>query len=408
VKRTVIGALALVSLLAACGDDNDNATADARPGASVASAPVAGTTNDDPIIIGAAIAQSGLLGQYDGEVLTGMRLAMERINAAGGVGGRPLELVVADHHTDLAQVESAALQVLGQGADFVVTSADYDFGAPAALAATEAGVVSLGGAGAPEYGREGLGPLLFNVFQGTPTEAAVMAEWGFSAQGWRRPYLLGDTTFEYTKSVCELFEQAWTTLAGPQSIAGRSKFANGDPSIAGQVSDIAGADDADVIVLCSYPPGGASAIRQIRSGGIDLPIIGSAAFDGSYWLEAVPDLSDFYHPTMVASAGDDPNAAVNEFLAAAKPAGGPVYALVGYEIVETVALGVERAGTTDGAALARAIESFTDEPFLVGPTTYTPECHIPLGRPMAVMQVQAGTPSFLEYVTPTALPKTAC
>jgi branched-chain amino acid transport system substrate-binding protein len=337
-----------------------------------------------------------------------MRLAMERVNAAGGVGGRQLELIVADHHTDLAQVESAALQVLGQGADVVVTSADYDFGAPAAQAATEAGVVSLGGAGAPEYGREGLGPLLFNVFQGTPTEAAVMAEWGFSTQGWRKPYLLVDTTFEYTKSVCDLFEQAWTTLAGPQSIAGRSKFANDDPSIAGQVSDVAATEDADVIVVCSYPPGGASAIRQIRSAGIDLPIIGAAAFDGSYWLEAVPDLSNFYHPTMVASAGDDPNVAVNEFLAAAKPAGGPVYALVGYEIIETIARGIERAGTSDGPALALALETFTDEPFLVGPTTYTAECHIPLGRPMAVMQVQGGTPSFVEYVTPTALPATPC
>ena len=30
---------------------------------------------------------------------------------------------------------------------------------------------------------------------------------------------------------------------------------------------------------------------------------------------------------------------------------------------------------------------FTDEPFLVGPTTYTTDCHIPLGRPMALVQI---------------------
>jgi branched-chain amino acid transport system substrate-binding protein len=245
------------------------------------------------------------------------------------------------------------------------------------------------------------------VYQATPTEAAVMAEWGY-AKGWRHPYLLVDTSYEYTRSVCDLFEQAWDGLAGPGAIAGKSTFLNSDPSVASQVTAVNGHQEADVVVICSFPPGGASAVRQLRTGGVDLPLLGVAAFDGRYWLDAVPDLSDFFYPTMVASAGDDPNPAVNAFLSAVKPAGGPVYALVGYEIVETVKLGIERAGTTEGVALAKAIETFSDEPFLAGPTTYSAECHIPLGRAMATMQIQGGTPSFVEYVTPTSVPPSPC
>jgi branched-chain amino acid transport system substrate-binding protein len=410
VKRICLAALAVASLLAACGDDDDTAT-DSTSSASAtgaAGAPGApGAATGEPIVLGAAIAQSGLLELYDTELVRGIRYAIDEVNAAGGAGGRPMALVVADHGTDIARVASATEDVLDQGADVVVTTSDYDFGAPAALEATEAGVVSIGGAGAPEYGREGLGPLSFNVYQATPTEAAVLAEWGY-AHGWRKPYLFVDTSFEYTKSVCALFEEAWTALAGPDSIAGTSTFLNSDPSIASQVTAVKGTTDADVAVMCSYPPGGASAIRQLRTGGVDLPILGAAPFDGTYWLEAVPDLSDFYHASMASSAGDDPNPAVNAFLAAAKPAGGGVYVLVGYEIVETIKRGVEKAGTTEGVALAHAIETFTDEPFLVGPTSYTADCHIPLGRPMAIQQIQAGVASHVEYVTPKALPASPC
>jgi branched-chain amino acid transport system substrate-binding protein len=415
-KRALCALLVSVALIAACGDDDDDTTsatsattaAGASGDATTAASGAGGEGSGEPIIIGAAVAQSGGFELYDNEVLTGIRYQMEKVNATGGIAGRQVELVVADHKTDVAQVESATRQVLDQGADLVVTTADYDFGAQAALVAGQANVVSMGGAGAPEFGKEGLGPLHFNVYQGTPTEAAVMAEWGFNDKQWKRPYLLADTSIEYSKSVCDLFEQAWTDVAGPDSIAGKSTFLSSDPSIASQVSAINGASDADVLVLCSYPPGGASAIRQVRTGGIDLPILGVAAYDGTFWLEAVPDLSDFYYPTMVSSAGDDPSAAVNEFLAAAKPAGGAIYALFGYEIVETLKIGVEKAGTTEGKALAAAIETFTDEPFLVGPTSYTTECHIPLGRNMAMLEIQGGTPKFLEYVTPKALPESPC
>lgn len=419
-RRVLCTGAVLVLLLAACGgQDEPAADEEASPSeesaAEETSAADEATTaeeeesatedSDEPIILGAAVAQSGGFELYDNTQLDGIRAAIEEVNADGGANGRMFELVVVDNQTDPAQVEAATRQVLEQGADVVVTTPDYDFGAQAALAAAEAGVVSIGGAGAPEFGREGLGALHFNVFQGTQTEAAAMAEWGYNQQGWRNAYLLEDTSIEYSKALCDLFEQSWTELGG--AVAGRSSFLNGDPSIANQVTDVRGAQ-ADVVLVCSYPPGGASAIRQLRTGGVTLPLFGGAGFDGTFWLEAIPDLSDFYHPAMVSSAGDDPNPAVNEFLSSVDVSGGTIYALFGYEIVETIRRGVEIAGTTEGAALAEAIESFGDEDLLVGPTTYSTECHIPVGRPMAILEIQEGAASFVETVEPSVLPDAPC
>jgi branched-chain amino acid transport system substrate-binding protein len=412
-RRAFAAATAALVLLtvAGCGGDNSGSSAAttvaggaATTGAGSATTAGGGAAGK-PIVIGAAVAQSGGFELYDNEVIKGMQYQMDKINAAGGVGGRKFELVVADHKTDPAQVESAAKEVLSKGADVVVTTADYDFGAAAALAAQQAGKVSMGGAGAPQFGKSGLGALHFNVYQGTATEAAVMAQFA-QEKGYKKPYLLSDTSIEYSKSVCDLFEQSWKQLGG--SIAGKQTFLSSDPSIANQVSAVKSAD-ADVVIMCSYPPGGSSAIRQVRTGGVNLPIIGGAAFDGTFWLQAIPDLSNFYYPTMVSSAGDDPNPDVNAFLAAVKPAGGAIYSLFGYEIIESVAKALAmNGGKADGTELAKALESFKDEKLLVGPTTYTADCHVPLGRPMAVLQIQGGKPKFIEYSTPKELADKTC
>jgi branched-chain amino acid transport system substrate-binding protein len=355
-----------------------------------------------PIILGAAVAQSGGYELYDTTLLAGVRWEMNKINAAGGVDGRKFKLIIADHKTDPAQIGAAAQTVLSKGADVVITTPDFDFGAAAALVARKAKKVTISGAGAPEYGKKGLGPYAFNVFQGTPTEVAVMGGYAVSKH-WKHPYLLKDTSIAYSKDVCDFYKK----VPAGASIAGEATFKNSDASIASQVGAIR-KSNADVVILCSYPPGGASAVRQLRAGGVNVPILGGGAFDGTFWLKSTPNLSNFYYPVMVSSAGDDPNPKVNAFIKSVKAPAGTVYALFGYEVVETIAAGIRKAHTADGPALAKAIESFHNEPFLVGPTSYSTNCHQPVGRRMAMMAIQNGKPHFLFNTTPKKVPPAPC
>jgi branched-chain amino acid transport system substrate-binding protein len=357
-----------------------------------------------PLILGAAVAQSGGFELYDNSVLAGVRWLMNRINANGGVDGVKFKLIISDNKTDPAQVQAAAEDVLSKGADVVITTADYDFGAAAALAAKKASKISIGGAGAPEYGAAGLGPYHFNVYNGTPTESAVLAQFT-KTKGWKRPYLLRDTSIAYSKDVCDYYKKA---LPAGITVAGESDFKSSDPSIATQIGDVR-KSNADVVVVCSYPPGGASAVRQIRTGGVNIPILGGGAFDGTFWLKSIPNLSNFYYDAMVSSALDDPNPKVNQFIKSVKAPGGTIYALFGYEIVETIAKALAKdGGKKDGPALAKAIESFKNTPLLVGPTTYSKNCHIAVGRQMAMIAIQNGKPHFLSYTKPKKVPPAPC
>ena len=67
-------------------------------------------------------------------------------------------------------------------------------------------------------------------------------------------------------------------------------------------------------MLASFPPGGVSATRQLRAAGINQPLLGSESWDGDFWLEGVPNLSDFYLVTYGSVFGNDPRPDVAEFM----------------------------------------------------------------------------------------------
>src|SRR5207244_6093098 len=85
------------------------------------------------------------------------------------------------------------------------------------------------------------------------------------------------------------------------------------------------------------------------------------------------------------------------------------YPLLGYAAVQTLVRAMKAAKSTDGKAVAAAIEKFKNVPLITGPTTYTTTCHIPSGRPYLIMQVQNGKNSYTGVTwKPTSVPPHPC
>ena len=181
-------------------------------------------------------------------------------------------------------------------------SATRTTAAPGARAANDKGILAITCAGAPGIGRQAIGPLTFNTYSGSPTESAVNAEYAYRTMGWRRAYFLCDRMVEYTKVVCEAFKTRWKSLGG--SVVGEDTFLQTDVSIAAQVSRLASGPTPDFVLLASYP-GGSPAIKEIRAA-YDGPLVLSAAFSGTFWVNATPHLSNAWTAAVGSSYGDDP------------------------------------------------------------------------------------------------------
>lgn len=397
-----IGALVLfvallVALVAGCGGGDDNSSSNA-------------SGSSEPIEVGAVLAQSGLFSQYDIANTAGVELAAEDINKEGGVDGREIEVTIGDYKSKPELGGAVARELIGDGAQGIITSADFDFGSPAALAAQSQGVIAMSaGAEAPEFGVQGIGDLAFSMGTATNETAAAWAEWIHGKRDARSVFILEDPTLAYDTSLCSNFEKRWGELPGTK-VAGKEVFKNTDPSIDVQITKIQSlSEEPDFIILCSYPPGGATALRQLRAAGVDTPVIAGDAFSGSAWLASVPNLSDFFYTDYGSVYGDDPNPEVNEVVARARKRADPPSAIVGvvlsaYSAIQGYAKAVEEAGSTDPEAVKDALNEFDNVELLAGPTTFTPETHINTERPLAVLEIKDGKGRFVEEFTPEKVP----
>jgi branched-chain amino acid transport system substrate-binding protein len=268
----------------------------------------------DDIVVGFATASSGFMQAYDKPAQDAAMIRIDEINKAGGLLGRKIRVVTADTKTDRAEGAKAGLEVLDKGADLVVVSCDYDFGAPAALAAEAAGKVSFFlCAESIKAGIQGVGPHSFSASVLAAVQGATMAEWSYDKKNARTFYRLLDTWTEYNKGICDGFDWMLPRLKDAK-LVGSDTFKNEDASIAAQITRIKSLPkEPDAIMLCSMMPGVVSAIKQIRASGIKSMILNGSGVDGSYWLNAVPDLSNFYVPVQGSIYGDDPNPKVTEF-----------------------------------------------------------------------------------------------
>lgn len=354
--------------------------------------------DEDPITIGFAVAQSGWLEAYDTPAATAARIRIDEINAAGGLLGRQIEWIEMDTRSDREQAARAGLDLIDDGADMLVVSCDYDFGAPAALSAEAMGMNSFFlCAEDVKAGIQGVGPNSFSSSVLAAVQGATMAEWAYETREARTAYVLLDTTIEYNRGICSGFDWMFPTLEGTE-IVGADTFRNDDASIASQVTRIRALDEQpDVIMLCSYIPGAASAVRQLRAAGITSLILNGSAVDGSYWLDAAPNLSGFVVPVQGSIYGDDPRPEVEAFnqsyeaATGARPASS--YAYPGYILIDLWARAVERAGTVEGAAVTAELEQMRDEPTIFGARTFTDELHHQNSAEMQIVEITEGIPA---------------
>ncbi|MBI07183.1 MAG: branched-chain amino acid ABC transporter substrate-binding protein [Rhodospirillaceae bacterium] len=354
--------------------------------------------NDDEVVFGFAASSSGWMKAYSGPSTEAALIAIDDWNAKGGLLGKKIRAVHADAKTDRVESKKAGISVLNDGAQAIAVDCDYDFGAPAALAAQNQKKISIFlCAESVLAGVQGIGKYAFSSSVLAAVQGAAIAEWGWEKKGWRTAYILLDDVIEYNKGICYGFDWMWREKLGGE-ILGHDVFQNDDPTIQPQIDRIkALSKEPDIIEICSYNPGGASAIRQIRAAGINSPLGGGSSMTGDYWMDAVPNLSGHFVPEQASIYGDDPRQAVLDFNEKFKARTGeyPIsqYTYPGYVVFEMWAKAVEKAGTFDSDAVVEALESFREEPVLVGTRTFTKTLHHQARAPYLIVETTNGKPA---------------
>ena len=384
----LLSALALL-LLSGCGSggsSGEDSTASGLP---------------KEIVIGAAIAKTGYMAPYDAAIVALEQLVRET-NARGGIDGHKLRVIQVNTRSDPQQAVMAVQKVIEDGADVLFFSGEALTAAAGSPLAEEDDKLNFAIVQEPGFGPPTSGHLSFSSNPSLASEVSAAASF-FHDKGIEHPFLFRDTAIIYGKAACSGFQQTWEHLGG--EIEDSVDFENTDASISSQISRLK-SSDADAVVMCSYPPGGAAAIKQIRAAGVDLPIYGPTAFDGLYWLKGISNTEDIYF-TSNGSSYDPPNKATAKLLGHLQEDGIDTdiatNLLAWYAGGQLIIDSIEETDSVSGGALAEALEAKPHNTIL-GKIAYSPDDHYP-SRIWPVYVLENGKPKLVAKVKPEFIPE---
>ncbi len=292
------------------------------------------------------------------------QMAMEKINASGGVLGQKVELVTYDDQAKTEEAVFTANKLVGQdGVKFAVSGSYSASGRAAAPIFQQAGVPFISAYGVhPDITRAG-NYVFRGVHLGPP-------------QGRAAAKFIGDNLHLKRVSVVSMDnDYGQATLEGFKSVVGQFgltvlgeySYSLKDRQFGPIVASVK-RDNPDVIYITGYFFTAAPLVSQLRSAGIQAPVVGSQAFDAQKLIDiAGPAVEGVY---IVGGLNRDRDSAelkdyLAEFQKRAGYAGENVGATV-YSAFRLMADAIGRAGTLDPARVRDALAATRDFPHLAG------------------------------------------
>jgi branched-chain amino acid transport system substrate-binding protein len=362
-----------------------------------------------PIVIGAAIDLTKNMAPFDAPALEAAKIEIAKINAAGGVNGRPLEIKPLNDQLDPTQTKADALKLVGQGVSIGWVTCDVDYATPAITEFLTAKLLTV----SPCIGTDQMGPsrfgaagqLAFTFGNPAQQDGAAMAEYAIS-RGWKTADVVTDKLLVYFQNVCTGFTDRFQQLGG--KIVDQESFTQGDKTINNVATRVNG-KPASVIAFCtSFAADQPAFVDSVRTLGNKTPIIDGWASDGNYWWSKNPKITNFYFLTYASALAPDPSAAVRAFEAKMKAIGQPAQTggfITGADTIDAIVYAIKKAGgSTNGAKLAAILSHLTKFQTLGGPISFTPALHSPVGRPYRVVVVNNNKAKYLELHAAQKIP----
>jgi len=362
-----------------------------------------------PIVIGAAIDLTKNMAPFDAPALEAAKIEIAKINAAGGVNGRPLEIKPLNDQLDPTQTKADALKLVDQGVNIGWVTCDVDYATPAITEFLTAKLLTV----SPCIGTDQMGPsrfgapgqLAFTFGNPAQQDGAAMAEYAIS-RGWKTADVVTDKLLVYFENVCTAFTDRFQQLGG--TIVDQESFTQGDKTINNVATRVNG-KAASVIAFCtSFAADQPAFVDSLRTLGNQTPIIDGWASDGAYWWSKNPKITNFYFLTYASALAPDPSAAVRAFEAKMKAIGQPAQTggfITGADTIDAIVYAIKKAGgSTNGAKLAAILSHLTKFQTLGGPISFTPALHSAVGRPYRVVEVNNNKAKFLELHAAQKIP----
>ncbi len=351
------------------------------------------------ILIGHYGSLSGSEATFGKSTDNGIQMAVEEINAAGGIGGKKVRLITYDDKGDAKEAGNAVTRlVTNDGVKAVIGQVASKLSLAGGPICQEHGVPMISPSSTNPAVTQ-VGDMVFRVCFIDPFQGSVCARFARDHIKAETAAILYDQSTPYSVGLMEEFEKAFVKAGG--KVVRKETFQAGDQDFSSQLTQIRAADPQVVFIPVYYAQIGNIA-QQARQLGIKVPFVGADGWEsGQLASLAAGALDGSFYSNHYSQESDAPK--IKEFLAKYKAKYGEIpdsMAALGYDAASVLFAAMKTAPALDGKDLAAAIAKTKDFDGVTGKITLNENRDAV--KPAVMLEIKDGKPTYVATIEPDA------
>ena len=328
----------------------------------------------------------------------GTELAIDEINAAGGVLGKKLKLLTEDDQSKAGEPATVVRKLISR--DNVVAV----LGEVASSRSLEAGricqdsKIPMISPSSTNPRVTEIGDYIFRVCFVDEFQGRLIADFARKTLKARQVAVVTDVRQDYSVGLAQYFKEPFAAAGG--KIVAEQSYSGGDKDFKAQLTAIKAVNPDAIFVPGYYTEAGLIA-RQARDLGITVPLFGGDGWEAPQLIEiGGTALENTFYSTHYSPERDLPEVQnfVKKFRSKYNNEIPDAMAALGYDSAMVLAEALKRAGTTDGPKLREAIAATKDFPGVTGKTTLDEKRNAT--KSAVIITVKDGKFKYVETINP--------
>jgi branched-chain amino acid transport system substrate-binding protein len=383
VRRSLLIALAAVGLALAPGCKDGRSSS--------------GSGGGGEIVIGHYASMTGNTAHFGQDTDKAVRLAVDEVNAAGGLLGKKVRVVTLDTRGDSAEAANAVTRLIDVEKSVAVLGEVASSLSLAGGRVAQRRKIPMVSPSSTNPKVTEVGEYIFRVCFLDPFQGKVMAKFARENLQIQKVAILKDVKNDYSIGLADAFKESFEKMGG--KISAEQSYSQGDTDFSAQVTAIKNTDAQAIFVPGYYSEVGAIA-RTAERLGVKVPLLGGDGWDAPDLFKIGGDaINGSYFSNHFAPDVATPKA--QKFVADFKqkyqvePTG---LGALGYDAAAVLMDAIQRAGKTDSDAIRRALAETKGFEGVTG--TITIDAHRDAQKSAVVLKIEGGKAKFAATVQP--------
>src|SRR5262245_47785793 len=365
--------------------------------------PSDGGAGSGAIMVGEYASLTGKEATFGVSSHEGTLLAIEEINAAGGVLGKKLQLLTEDDLSKPGEPATVVNKLISRDGVIAILGEVASSRSLEAAPICQQNKIPMISPSSTNPKVTQVGDFIFRVCFIDPFQGTVMANFATKTLKAKKVAIFTDVKSDYSKGLAKFFKESFVDSSG--QIVAELDFNGGDKDFKAQLTAIKSANP-DAVFVPGYYTDAALICIQAKQLGLNVPLFGGDGWESEDLVKIGKDavegqyFSTHYHPDVSSPRS---KAFVEAYKKRWKNSDGTpklpdAMAALGYDSAMILADAIKRAGTTDGPKVRDALAASKDFDGVTGKTTINEKRDAT--KSAVILQVKDGKFRYVETINP--------